>query len=570
MCAKKITFVIFFVMTHLKYIIFVLLLHFVPTLVAQSVAPPKYEYRAVWLTTIENLDWPKRKVSTPADIAVQQRELQSLLDSLQALNVNTVLLQTRLRGDVIYPSDYEPFSAVLTGVVGKHPGYDPLAFAVEECHKRGMQLHAWIVTLPLGKVDHLRRLGRRSLRYKRPELCRHHKGQWYMEPGAPGTSAYLCDIVSEIVRNYNVDGIHLDYIRYPDRSAGYSDADLFRRYGRGKTLADWRRDNITRIVRDIYSRVKDIKPWVRVSCAPLGKYDDLSAYSSYGWNARSTVYQDARLWVQEGIMDILFPMLYFPDNHFYPFVRDWQEHMGNRHLVPGVGVYRLLPVEGDWDITEVERQLNTSRAAGAAGTALFRTRHLLDNVKGAADSYKKIYKYPALVPPMTWESCSLPAAVSGLCGERTGDTLRLSWNGKATLKGRTKYNVYASQVSPVDVSSIENLMAHSVVDTTFTWVGSTLNSMHWAVVPVDAFGVEGAPAFWSEKGAEPSLYRDEFLLPEPLTWGMRVVLRDAVGAKLYDGLYRPQVGVRGIPPGCYILEIVNRYGTVVERYPFTK
>ncbi len=558
-------------MGYIKYIILVLFLHISLFIVAQTASFPKYEYRAVWLTTIENLDWPKTRVSSPRDIDVQKKELCSLLDSLHALNVNTVLLQTRLRGDVIYPSQYEPFTDVLTGVVGKNPGYDPLAFAVEECHKRGIQLHAWLVTLPLGKVEHLRKLGRLSLRYKNPKLCRHHKGQWYMEPGEPATSEYLCNLVAEIVGNYNVDGIHLDYIRYPDRPSGYSDSQLFYRYGGGATLDDWRRANITRIVRDIYSQVKRLKPWVRVSCAPLGKHDDLTAYSSYGWNARNTVYQDAQQWVKEGIMDILFPMLYFPDNHFYPFVRDWQENIASRHLVPGVGVYRLLPSEGNWEIIEIERQLNTTRTAGALGTALFRTRHLLDNIKGASDSYKKIYKWPALVPPMSWVAEPAPPMVQGFYGSRVGDTLRLSWQ-KVAVQGMpaVKYNVYASQTAPVDISNVQNLMAHSLPDASFEWVGSTLNTMHWAVVPVNAYGVEGAPAFWSEKGAEQQFYREEIHLPAAQAWDARVVLRGVEGAKLYEGPYSTRVGVRGIPPGVYMLEVVNSKGVVLKRIPFTK
>ena len=132
---------------------------------------PKREYRAVWLTTIENLDWPKTKVKSPADIDRQKGELTALLDSLKSYNINTILLQTRVRGDVIYPSAIEPFSAVLTGKAGKSPGYDPLAFAIEECHKRGLQLHTWLVTLPLGKAQHMRSLGSMGLSRRRPSLC---------------------------------------------------------------------------------------------------------------------------------------------------------------------------------------------------------------------------------------------------------------------------------------------------------------------------------------------------------------------------------------------------------------
>ena len=296
------------------YIIAIALLPLV--VIAQNGIAPKYEYRAVWLTTIENLDWPRKPLATPADTVAQKRELVMLLDSLQQLNVNTILLQTRVRGDVIYPSRIEPFSHILTGKEGKDPGYDPLAFAIEECHKRGMQLHAWIVTFPLGKDEHMKRLGSRALSRTNSALCTRYKGSWYMEPGNPATADYICKIATEITSRYDVDGIHLDYVRYPDRTKGYPDGMLYRRYGKGLSLADWRRANVTRVVRKVYDAVKSIKPWVRVSCAPLGKYGDLTSYSSYGWNAHDAVFQEAQEWMRDGIMDILFPMLYFKGNNF--------------------------------------------------------------------------------------------------------------------------------------------------------------------------------------------------------------------------------------------------------------
>ena len=348
------------------------------TLTAQHNVQPKFEYRAVWITTIENLDWPKSAVCDKEGFARQREELTTLLDSLKAMHVNTVLLQTRVRGDVIYPSEIEPFSYLFTGTTDKAPDYDPLAFAIEECHKRGMQLHAWIVTLPLGKDEHIRRQGKHALSRRKRELCTHYKGQWYMEPGNPETGEYITEIVKEIVTNYNVDGIHLDYIRYPDRTNGYPDAALHRKHGKGTPLPHWRRDNITAIARKVYNAVKKEKPWVRVSCAPLGKYDNLTRYSSLGWDAYNAVFQEAQEWVKEGIMDILFPMLYFDGNNFYPFVLDWQENNNGRHIVPGIGIYRLLPEYGGWQAIEIERQINTSREAGTAGTAMFRANQVLN------------------------------------------------------------------------------------------------------------------------------------------------------------------------------------------------
>lgn len=569
---KNATFVIFLIMPTFKNLLAILFLIVPVSLFAQSGPPQKYEYRAVWLTTIKNLDWPSIKVLCESDIQKQKDELSGMLDSLARLNINTVFLQTRLRGDVIYPSQYEPFSAVLTGRVGAAPGYDPLAFAVEECHKRGMQLHAWLVTLPLGNRMHVKSLGRKSLPASRPSLCRMHKGDWFMEPGEPATADYLCRIVAEIVSKYNVDGIHLDYIRYPDRSSSYADTHLYRKYGKGKSLADWRRGNITRLVRSLYEQVKSIKPWVRVSVAPLGKHDNLSSYSSYGWNARNTVFQDAQAWMREGIVDALFPMLYFRGNDFYPFVRDWAEQSYGRHLAPGIGVYRLLPEEGNWEIKEIERQLTTSRSAGAQGSVMFRARHLLTSAAGASELYKRVYADKALVPPMNWCASSVPAQPDSFSAERHGDFLTLSWSSvrPANSEPAVKYNLYVSRSYPVNTADPRNIVAVALTDTVFVWEGSTLDAMHWAVVPVNAYGVEGAPAFWSEQGFVPEYYRKQFYLPEPATWGMRVVVRNAVGNKLYECGYSQTIGVRGLPKGVYTLEVLSRNGDVLLRYPFTR
>lgn len=558
-------------MNTLKNIISVLFAFLPCLLSAQQTKLPSCEYRAVWLTTIENLDWPVTQIKTPADTIVQKNELVAILDSLRMLNVNTVLLQTRVRGDVIYPSAIEPFSKVLTGVEGRSPGYDPLAFAVEECHKRGMQLHAWVVALPLGKVQHVRSMGRHALKNRHPELCRVYKGSWYMEPGEPKTADYLCGIVKEIVSKYEVDGIHLDYIRYPDRPEAWPDAYLYRKYGKGLSRADWRRNNITNIVRSVYTCVKELKPWVRVSCAPLGKYSDLSFYSSRGYNALNTVYQDAKSWLRDGIIDILFPMLYFRGDDFYPFVRDWQENACGRHIVPGLGTYRLLPEYGGWESDELERQIHTSRTAGTAGTAMFRMRHLLDTIKGFVSAYGRIYDTALPVPPISWCSTSPSMPPYALEGVRFGDTLTLRWHSVSSdSMPKPRYNVYLSSDSTDEVVKPENLIAVSLADTAFHWNGSSLSELRWAVTAVDAFGVESEPVCWNEPGSEPSLRTDELLLDEPRMWGMRIVLRDAIGTALYSGKYRTRIGVRGLLPGTYVLEVCSRKGAVLERYLFTR
>ena len=177
-------------------------------------ATEKYEIRAAWITTIGGLDWPASKATSAYGIKRQKDELCRQLDMLKEANFNTVLFQTRLRGDVVYPSLYETFAESLAGETGRNPGYDPLKFAIEECHKRGLELHAWIVCIPIGNDRQVKLLGKNSVVKKNPDMCIHFKKAWYLDPGNPNTAGYLSAIAKEITTCYDIDGIHLDYIRF--------------------------------------------------------------------------------------------------------------------------------------------------------------------------------------------------------------------------------------------------------------------------------------------------------------------------------------------------------------------
>ena len=293
---------------------------------------PKYEIRAVWLTTIGGIDWPHTFANSPNNIQRQKQELTNILDQLQQTNINTVLLQARVRATTIFPSSREPWDACLSGKSGVSPGYDALQFAIDECHKRGMQCHAWIVTIPVGKWNNY---GCKQLRQKYPKLIVKIGDEGYMNPEKNETGDYLAQFCREVTRRYDVDGIHLDYIRYPET-------------WKLKVSRQQGRQNITNIVRKIHQAVKAEKPWVMLSCSPIGKFDDLSRYKSGGWNANTTVCQDAQGWLRDGLMDALFPMMYFQGNNFFPFAINWKEFAYGRIVVPGLAAYMLHPSERNW------------------------------------------------------------------------------------------------------------------------------------------------------------------------------------------------------------------------------
>lgn len=441
---------------------------------------PKYEVRAVWLTTIGGIDWPHSYAQSERSAEKQKEELRAILDRLQKANINTVLLQTRIRATTIYPSQYEPWDGCLSGFPGKSPGYDALQFAIDECHKRGMEVHAWVVTIPVGKWNSY---GCRQLRKRFPRLIKRIDQDGYMDPEATQTGCYLAEMCREIVQRYDVDGIHLDYIRYPETW----------KFRIGKDQA---RGNITRIVEKIHQAVKKEKPWVKMSCSPIGKFDDLSRYWSHGWNAYTKVAQDAQAWLKDGLMDELFPMMYFRGDQFFPFAIDWKEHSYGKIIAPGLGIYFLDPKEGKWNISDITSELYHLRNIGE-GHAFFRNKFLLDNHQGVYDFVTAHFnRYPALVPPMTWESNKRPLQPVTLCIEENEGTTTLRWDNSlqyedgTAIKTPTIYNnVYASKEYPVDVHDARNLILTRTTKRQLTTrTGNT--PTYYAVTTTDGFGNE--------------------------------------------------------------------------------
>ena len=529
--------------------------------ITQTVAQPKYEIRATWLTTLGGMDWPRHKATSAEGIRRQQQELCNILDRLKEANFNTVMMQTRLRGDLIYPSAIETFPEALTGKSGKNPGYDPLAFAIEECHKRGMELHAWIVTIPAGNNRQVKLLGKHSVVKKYRQICKQHDRAWFLDPGHPKTADYLSNIVREIVTKYDVDGIHFDYIRYPENAHRFPDRDTHRKYGKGKDLKLWRRENITNIVRRLYSEVKQVKPWVKVSSSPVGKFKDTSRYSSLGWNAYETVYQDAQGWLKEGIHDALFPMMYFKDNHFYPFVLDWKENDNGRWVVPGLGIYFLSPKEKDWPLDEMSRQLYFTRQSGLAGHAFFRNKFLMDNVKGILDEIQHVfYSTPALIPPMTWQDSIAPSVPTSPIHEFQADgRVRLAWEAsKDNHELPVVYHLYASATYPVDTENAHNLFATHLKDTTITGK----EGYYYAVTSADRYGNESAPLALNHapKSDNPILNQGNKLMLPSSEDAQEVLICNSIGETISKVKYHPEVSLELLPEGFYLVYALDKDG----------
>ena len=546
------------------YIIFILF-HLAVASYGQSfyaVNPnPKYEVRAVWLTTIGGIDWPHSYAQSERSAEKQKEELRAILDRLQKANINTVLLQTRIRATTIYPSQYEPWDGCLSGFPGKSPGYDALQFAIDECHKRGMEVHAWVVTIPVGKWNSY---GCRQLRKRFPRLIKRIDQDGYMDPEATQTGCYLAEMCREIVQRYDVDGIHLDYIRYPETW----------KFRIGKDQA---RGNITRIVEKIHQAVKKEKPWVKMSCSPIGKFDDLSRYWSHGWNAYTKVAQDAQAWLKDGLMDELFPMMYFRGDQFFPFAIDWKEHSYGKIIAPGLGIYFLDPKEGKWNISDITSELYHLRNIGE-GHAFFRNKFLLDNHQGVYDFVTAHFnRYPALVPPMTWESNKRPQQPVTLCIEENEGTTTLRWDNSLQYEDGTAIktpsiynNVYASKEYPVDVHDARNLI---LIRTTrrqlTTRTGNT--PTYYAVTTTDGFGNESRAKQLNQTAVVKTTTRygkacrltttgESIILPSSIheTDCQYIIIKNMQEQTVY--ITKPQnreINIKKIKDGIYTLNCVN-------------
>jgi len=422
---------------------------------------PKTEIRAVWLTVNYGLDWPDKPFQNERDIERQKNELNRILDQLREIHINLVFFQTRLRGDVIYPSKIEPRSEYVKSPYAT-ADYDPLQYAIEACHQRGIECHAWFVVYPMGTEAMSRKLRRRFSEMNSEHLIKTFKNKVYLDPGNPQTDVYLLSLIREIVSTYDIDGIHLDYIRYPDTPAGFPDQDTYRRYGTGKSKDDWRRENINRFVYAAYDLVKSLKPWVQVSSSVAGMYKRIPNHGRSHWTAYSCVFQDPVDWLSKGKHDFIVPMNYYSGRLFYPFVEDWVSRTNDRFVVSGLGVYQMDEREARWDSSILYDQIAFSRKAKTQGNAFFRAAYLLNNrFNGFGRELRtRFYTTPALLPPLTWLSRTVPAPPASLSAYSAGSFVRFEWNQALGKDDRSVfYNLYRSEKFPVDIRQPENLVA---------------------------------------------------------------------------------------------------------------
>ena len=387
--------------------------HYVPS----SDRPPAIprEFRGVWLASVKNIDWPSRPGLTSSQ---QKAELQALLDRAQQLRLNAVLLQVRPSCDALYASRLEPWSEYLTGRMGQAPVpfYDPLAFAVEEAHRRGLELHAWFnpyrarhaAALSTVTADHISRT--------RPHLVKSYGKSLWLDPGSREVQEHSLNVVKDVVQRYDIDGVHFDdyFYPYPEKDAKgrllpFPDASSWNQYqmsGGRLGREDWRRENVNLFIVRVSQSVKAIKPWVKFGIAPFGIWRPGHPAQVKGLDAYDELYADARKWLRDGWLDYLAPQLYWGEERretsFSALLPWWSgENTQHRHLWPGLDISR---VGGSRAPEEIAKQVRGTRTqSGADGNILWGARTLIENRRGLADLLaRQVYHQLALTPPYPW------------------------------------------------------------------------------------------------------------------------------------------------------------------------
>jgi uncharacterized lipoprotein YddW (UPF0748 family) len=379
---------------------------------------PAREFRGVWIAAVSNIDWPSRRTLTSEQ---QQAELVRMLDEAVRLNLNTVILQVRPAGDALYASQLEPWSEYLTGQQGRapEPYYDPLAFAIEEAHRRGLELHAWFNPYRARHPSARSAAAANHITRRRPDVVRTYGTHVWMDPSEPEVRAHALAVILDVVRRYDVDGVHIDDYFYPyqerdrrNRLIPFPDDRNWERYrARGGTLSrdDWRRSHVDGFVRELYDAVKVEKRWVKVGISPFGIWRPGHPPSVRGLDAYRDLYADARKWLNEGWLDYMVPQLYWriaaPEQPYTDLLSWWiAENRHARHMVAGNIPNRVGTGARDWPAHEIVDQVRLTRAHdGASGTVLFSMRTLVANRNGVSDALRgELYATPALVPASPW------------------------------------------------------------------------------------------------------------------------------------------------------------------------
>lgn len=481
----------------------------------------KREVRSVWMATVWALDWPSSTSSTTA----QKNEMVKYLDVLQKNNFNAIYFQVRTMSDAFYKSSYEPWSSYLTGTRGKDPGWDPLAFVVEECHKRGMECHAWVNPYRFSTgsnwstaQDQALKSAGMLLAYTKSD----GKTTTILNPGLESVRKRIVDVCKEIISNYDVDGLVFDDYFYPEgipvtSSAG--DYDLWQKSGASMTFGDWRRNNVNQMVADVYKMVQQQKPYVRFGISPAGAACTSAAVAAKHGIDRCPVasdwqydgiFSDPVAWLEAGTIDYISPQLYWKTNHktnpFGPMTKWWSyvaKHFGRHHYAShSISFLNSSNTTSDWE--EIGKQVQFSRdytENEAPGAVLYSAAYVTGKKQSGFGEWLQVNKFQnkALTPAIDWKKSDLEKVQVSALNKRA---TVLSWTGVDNVR----YSVYAVPES-VNVETLDsNIPAEYLLGvsykTTYTMPDDKKSGYNYAVCVLDRYGNEYEPVYYGQSGVE--------------------------------------------------------------------
>ncbi|MCV2353112.1 family 10 glycosylhydrolase [Paucibacter sp. B2R-40] len=408
---------------------------------AELAPPAPREFRAAWVATVANIDWPSRKGLSSAE---QQAEVLTLLDKAAALKLNAIILQVRSSADALYASELEPWSEYLSGSQGQapEPFYDPLQFWVSEAHSRGIELHAWFNPFRARQSGAKSAAAPLHLSRSRPDWVKTYGDQQWIDPGEPGAAAHTLAVINDVLQRYDIDAVHIDDYFYPypvldansKQELDFPDEPAWRRYARaGGSLdrAQWRRSNVDNLVQDIYQLLRRTKPWVRFGISPFGlPKPALRPLGIAGFSQFDKLYADVERWLSEGWLDYLAPQLYWPiaqkAQAFGVLLDAWHgQNPQERHIWPGLFTSKITDKADSWPVQEILQQIALLRQQRpGSGHAHFSMVALLQNRRGLADALAAgPYAEAALVPATPWlaDADSAASALPELRVKRVGE-----------------------------------------------------------------------------------------------------------------------------------------------------
>lgn len=435
---------------------------------------PKRETRAVWIATVSNIDWPsKRGLSSQQ----QQQEYIQHLNFLKQTGFNTVITQVRPAADALYESELEPWSTYLSGKQGQppFPKYDPLAFMVEETHKRNMEFHAWLNPYRAlvssnnnpNPINHVTRTN--------PDWIIHYDGKGYFDPGNPEAREYILNVFIDIVKRYDIDALHIDDYFYPYPVAGkvFNDQKSYQKYGNGLSLADWRRGNVNLFISQLNRMIKQEKPWVKFGVSPFGVWrnsnKDPRGSNTIGATAcYDDLYSDILLWIDKKWVDYVAPQLYWEHNHriapYNVLLPWWKDNVGNTELYVGLGLYRMVNASANsayYTPKEIIKQINAARDRNVDGIVMYSLSSFSKINKQIQDSLKYNYFGNIAIPKHFYvKGMPLPKEpILQLKSNSQSNTL--TWNLPPNHQsiGKEKYLVYRFKENElIDLKSSENIL----------------------------------------------------------------------------------------------------------------